>query len=165
MTSIYVNWGESKVKLTWNRHLMPQRALITSVHGFCFRGSELLLVDLNHRGWDIPGGHIEPEESPEQCFRREALEEGYVEGNSELLGAVTVDHSDNPLWNESGPYPLVGYQVFYGMKILRLLPFEAQYESSRRMFVPPQDVSSYYEGWNALHQEMLDNALSQFAPF
>lgn len=46
MTTKYVNWGESKGKLTWmlNKQLPPIE-LITSVHGFCFKGDKLLLVN------------------------------------------------------------------------------------------------------------------------
>lgn len=68
MKSKYVNWGGSKVKLTWKRDSqLPPRKLITSVHGICFKEEKLLLVNLNHRGWDFPGGHIEHEENPEDC--------------------------------------------------------------------------------------------------
>ena len=60
MTTIYVNWEDAKVELTWQRDTqLPITHLITSVHGFCFRENKLLLVDLNHRGWDFPGGHID----------------------------------------------------------------------------------------------------------
>ena len=89
MTTTYVNWGESRVKLTWKRdNQLPINEFITSVHGFCFRENKLLLVDLNHRGWDFPGGHIEPNETPKQCFKREAMEEGYVQGKCKLLGIL-----------------------------------------------------------------------------
>jgi len=90
MTTTYVNWGESRVKLTWEKNsVLPPYDLITSVHGFCFREDQLLLIDLIDRRWDFPGGHIEPEETPEECFKREALEEGYIEGECELLGYIT----------------------------------------------------------------------------
>jgi hypothetical protein len=53
LTTTYVNWGGSRVKLTWeNNDKLPQNNLVTSVHGFCFQNKKLLLVDLNQRGWD-----------------------------------------------------------------------------------------------------------------
>ncbi|MEK9197083.1 NUDIX hydrolase [Ureibacillus sp. 179-F W5.1 NHS] len=157
MTTTYVHWGESKVKLTWKKsEVLPQRHLITSVHGFCFQGGNLLLVHLNKRGWDFPGGHIESGESPENCLKREVLEEGYVEGESQLLGYIIVDHSENLFWTESSPYPKIGYQLFYKMTITKLLPFEGKFESSKRMFINPQDISAYHHEWNILYQHILD---------
>jgi len=95
LTTTYVNWGESNVKLTWEKNnLLPPDHLITSVHGFCFQEDPLLLVDVNHRGWDFPGGHIEPGESPEDCFKREAQEEGYVEGKYESAQRMFVNPND-----------------------------------------------------------------------
>lgn len=60
MTTTYVNWGTSRIKLTWVKStVIPQYDLITSVHGFGFMEDQLLLVDLKGRGWDFPGGHID----------------------------------------------------------------------------------------------------------
>ena len=40
------------------------------------------MTNLRQRGWDIPGGHLEPGETPEAAMRREVLEEA---------GAVLAD--------------------------------------------------------------------------
>ncbi|THE13038.1 NUDIX domain-containing protein [Bacillus timonensis] len=162
MTKKYVNWGSAKVKLTWNPvPQLPPRELITSVHAFCFKDGKLLLVKLQDRGWDFPGGHIELNESPEECIKREAYEEGYVTGRCYQLGYIVVDHSENLNWNESSPYPKVGYQVFYRMDIDALHEFLEMYESKERLLIDPNDVKKYYVHWNELYQEILDLALSQ----
>ncbi|MDP4147600.1 MAG: NUDIX domain-containing protein [Bacillota bacterium] len=161
MTTMYVNWGESKVKLTWKRdNQLPIQDLITSVHGFCFHEDKLLLVDLIHRGWDFPGGHIQSTENPEQCFKREAMEEGYVDGECHLLGYIIVDHNNNPNWDEESPYPKVGYQIFYRMNIEQIYTFEAEHESAQRIFINPKDVADYYHDWQELYQEILNYASS-----
>lgn len=160
LTTKYVNWGGSKVKLTWKRDVqLPQRALITSVHGFCLKEGKLLLVKLNHRGWDFPGGHIEQEETSEECLRREAYEEGYVTGKTFLLGHIIVDHNENSKWDVKSNYPKVGYQVFYLMEIDRLHNFLAQFESAERILINPWEVTDYYPNWNELYQDILDDAL------
>lgn len=160
MATTYVKWGEATVKLTWeSTKTLPDYRLITSVHGFCFYNDQLLLVDLHHRGWDFPGGHIEENETTEDCFQREAMEEGYVSGNIQLLGYIVVDHTENPVWDEAGKYPEVGYQVFYRMDIEKLHPFEAEHESAQRKFIPINEVSDYYHAWNELYQEILLEAV------
>lgn len=161
MTSTYVDWGGHKLKLTWKRDLLPARELMTSVHGFCFNDGKLLMVDLDDRGWDFPGGHIEVGEKAEACFKREAMEEGYVVGDCILLGSIEIDHHENPLWNEQSLYPKIGYQVFYKMNITELHPFEAEYESNKRIFISPGDVSSYYKGWHEIYEEILNEARSR----
>ncbi|GGE35106.1 hypothetical protein GCM10011391_12280 [Pullulanibacillus camelliae] len=162
MTTKYMQWGNGKVKLTWKPdRQLPERKRITSVHGLCFKEDQLLLVLLNDRGWDFPGGHIENEEAPEECFKREAYEEGYVSGKCLPLGYIVVDHHENPNWDEKGPYPKVGYQVFYRMAIEDLHEFKAEYESGERMFIEPSKITKYYHDWNELYQEILDEALKQ----
>ena len=158
MTIAYVQWGAQKVKLSWNGKTGPD-GIVTSVHGFCFDRNQLLLVNLKKRGWDFPGGHVEEGESPEACLAREAMEEGYVKGVSQFIGSLTVDHSENPNWNEQSAYPKVGYQLFYRMEIRDVLPFKAEHESIDRMFVDPYQVGAYYKGWNEVYQAILEAAL------
>ncbi|MFC7370289.1 NUDIX hydrolase [Fictibacillus iocasae] len=160
MTTAFVNWGESRVKLTWEEtSLLPANDFITSAHGFCVKENKLLLVNLCDRGWDFPGGHMEPGERPVDCFKREALEEGYVAGDCELLGYITVDHSENPAWTENSRYPKIGYQVFYKMDIKEWLPFEGKHESVQRKLIDPTEVSLYYRNWHVVYQGILDCAL------
>lgn len=152
----YVDWGGGRIRITWMENApLPPADLVTSVHGFCFHDGKLMLVDLNHRGGDIPGGHRDPGESPEETFIREAREEGYVEGRCTYLGCSEISHEENPEWKPGGKYPKVGYQVYYRMEIDRLLPFEAEYESSHRFFVDPADAPRHHHNWNPMLDQIL----------
>ena len=161
MDYIYIDWGASRVKLTWKSNIpMPEKHLLSSSHGFCFYDGKLLMVYLKNRGWDFPGGHLELGESPEACFKREAMEEAYVEGKCTHLGCLKIDHHDNPAWDENSPYPIVGYQVFYKMDIHVLHPFAGQFESNQRIFINPDEVARYYKKWHKVYQFILDDALT-----
>ncbi|WP_152669260.1 NUDIX hydrolase [Paenibacillus sp. DMB20] len=111
------------------------------------------------QGLGYPRRHMEPGETPEACFKREVLEEAYAEGICTLLGHITVDHGDCPNWTESSRYPKIGYQVFYHMDVTRLHPFEAEFESTRRILIDPNEMQRYYKGWNPVHKQILEDSL------
>jgi histidinol-phosphate phosphatase family protein len=150
------------VRLSWRPGTaLPPTEGTSSVHGYCFHEGKVLLVDLSTRGLDIPGGRMEPGETAEECFRREAHEEGYVRGGTcTPLGYLVVDNSNNPNWRPGGRYPQIGYQVMYHMPVTELLPFEGKFESARRIFVAATDVPKYYHGWTGLGQHILRAAVA-----
>ncbi|MBM7578649.1 NUDIX domain-containing protein [Jeotgalibacillus terrae] len=154
MTTTYVKWGEAKVRLSWTESsVMPDERRITSVHGFCFHEGRMLMTDLNHRGWDLPGGHVDEGETPLEAFKREVMEEGYVEGDCRMIGYITVDHRENEHWDPSGRYPQVGYQVFFRMDITKLHPFSAEFEATDRKFVGIKELAEDFNGWNEVYEE------------
>jgi len=102
---IYVNWSGHQLKLTWfQNHRIDDVSKVTSVHGVCFYQGNVLLVHVDGRGFNFPGGHIEKGETPEEAFHREAFEEGYVKGSINYLGAIEVSHEENPLFNANSKY-------------------------------------------------------------
>src|SRR4051812_21424039 len=64
----------NEIALVLDDHLPPLH-LITSALALAFQGQSILMTNLNARGWDIPGGHLEPGESPEEALHREVMEE------------------------------------------------------------------------------------------
>lgn len=135
-----VNWGGHYIKLTWLPQEVVDLQKVTSVHGHCFHQGKVLLVNVAGRGFNIPGGHVERGEGPEDTFHREAYEEGYVEGRIHYLGAIEVNHEENPLYVEGGKYPLIGYQLFYRMDIETCHPFLRENETTTRIWVEPEEI-------------------------
>lgn len=94
-------------------HELPVRERTTAAFLFLFHEDRLLLTNLNSRGWDIPGGHLESGEGPFDAMKRELYEEtGATVSHAELIGYEKILlHAPCP---EEYPYPYPdSYQVFY----------------------------------------------------
>ncbi len=104
----------------------------------------MFMVIENKRGWDIPGGHVEPGETALQTFERELLEEsGYrlLEGAS--LMAILQSNSN----------PTTGIAVYRGMCNPRV--FSPQLETVAARFVPAGELLDIYFGDKAILQDLM----------
>ncbi|MCJ8011942.1 NUDIX domain-containing protein [Paenibacillus sp. KQZ6P-2] len=138
--SIRELWNRHKVKLTWVAGgEQPDPALVTSVHGICLYQGHVLAVHVQGRGFNLPGGHVELEETPEEAFHREAMEEGSVKGTAVYLGKMEVSHEEDEHFDPNGKYPMIGYQLFYRMDITERLPFSREHECLSRIWVEPEE--------------------------
>lgn len=158
MTVLKTMWGKHPVTLEWvSSQTEPAGYTVTSTHGFCFHEGKVILVDLDTRGWDIPGGHMEEGEVPAECFAREAMEEACISGESKMLGYVLVDNRDDPAFDAS-KYPEVGCQIFYRMDVSEVHPWKQDFEASERKSFMPQDVPSNHENWNEIFEAIFKAA-------
>ena len=112
----------------------------STAFGFVFDDDKVLLTLLRDRDWDIPGGVIDPGETPEETAIREVWEETYAKvkiiepiciQEIELLGPKPLRYR----W----PYP-ISVQVYYLCELVELCAFEANNESSERRFFSPQEA-------------------------
>jgi 8-oxo-dGTP diphosphatase len=141
----FVNWGDHRIRLSWiPLHTEIPEYIVTSAHALCFYENRLLLVDINTRGFDIVGGHVEEGETTEQACLREVYEEGYVKGDATFIGYLEVNHCENIHWTPNSKYPKIAYQAYYKVDITEIMPFDAGFETSKRMFVDMDQFSNFY---------------------
>jgi 8-oxo-dGTP pyrophosphatase MutT (NUDIX family) len=139
MKEIYdiVTYNGREIKISWfpgdsYQNFKP----ITQAYGFCFRENKLLMiqsVDLKH--WQVPGGKLEPGETPEDALIREVGEEANILiSDIVYLGAQKVETPDQE----------TVFQLRFAAKIIKLLPRKidpAEGIIARRRFVNPDDFS------------------------
>lgn len=107
-TNSYVPWlpspGEGWLYITDE---LPAREQCGSALGITYIDGRVLLTRLRNRDWDIPGGVIEPGETPEAAAVREVWEETYAKVEIiEIIGfqelELLMPRPDNYRW----PYPI-----------------------------------------------------------
>ncbi|HTE22585.1 MAG TPA: NUDIX hydrolase [Candidatus Limnocylindria bacterium] len=121
----------------------PQGKSISAVFALVFNEAGQLLVIRNERGWDIPGGHVEAGETPEEALHREVAEEAYATiKNARLYMSASADKS----------------MLFYMADVKRLLPFAAEHETDQRRFMHPNELLGLYGGGKP---ELLTHVLAE----
>lgn len=136
---------------------LPPRELVTAAFALAFEGDRFLMTRLTHRGWDIPGGHLEPGEMPLEAALRETYEETCATlGEVKLLGYQRIlIRAPRP---DGYPYPHpVAYQVFYWGRVAKLDPFQETDEVMARGLFSPAEARQI--GWVQQYPELYDAAL------
>ena len=76
---------------------IPENVEIKSALLFAFEDNKFVVADIEGRGWCIPGGHLEKQETAEIAVRREAYEEaGIVVGDLSILGSYLFKPENGP---------------------------------------------------------------------
>lgn len=98
--------------ISWEFYLtneLPPRELCTAVFCLAIHNEEAIILTKTKRGWELLGGHLESDETLEQCLLRESHEEGgYTPETYELFGYRKVI-STKPIPARDGkmyPYPV-----------------------------------------------------------
>lgn len=113
---------------------------VTSVSVIPFnKNGELIVVNLRHRGLDLPGGHVEPgEKTPEETARREVMEEACMTVRDlVLVETIQSDLFDTP-----------SCMLLYAAYVDDLQKFVPSREASERQTVTPDTFIKRYEAGN-----------------
>jgi len=133
-TEYNVEWLPGKNRVEFYRATqIPQKNLITSVHVFAFFDDQILFTKHPERDWDIPGGHIEKNETPKTALKREVYEETCVKlVNLQVFGYIKIILFEK---NTATKYPYPeSYILLYVGNVDSLDPFVGKYETQDRKF-------------------------------
>jgi 8-oxo-dGTP diphosphatase len=136
---------------------MPEQHLVTCAFVLAFKGNDLLLTNLNDRGRDIPGGHIEEGEIPEEAARRELYEEtGATVDTLSYLGFEVIKLFGEKPEGYKYPFPN-SYMFFYCARITSLDEYIQNTESAgRALFNSNQAIKiSWVQDNLAMYEEAL----------
>lgn len=138
---------------------LPPIGLCASSYALVWKDDALLQTDLRkgeraERTLDVPGGHIDQGETPEQAAARETFEETGVRVCNPRLVAykkITI-HSPKPEGYRYA-YP-ISYMLYYRCDVAEETPFAGNHETHGRVWLSPEEYEK--SRWWVGDKEMVD---------
>jgi 8-oxo-dGTP pyrophosphatase MutT (NUDIX family) len=136
---------------------IPNSLSILSAHCVPFTDDrKIVAVDIVGRGIDIPGGHLEDNESAIDALRREIKEEAEITIDTPILVDVWQLSSNNEqLGLSTKPYLLL-----YSATILSIGEFTPSAEVTKRLILSPEDFIANYFGDKGQARILVNKALA-----
>jgi 8-oxo-dGTP pyrophosphatase MutT (NUDIX family) len=125
-----------RFKSEWlRRPFQPPRDLTIQASGICFTIENKITLVRHHKGWLLPGGYPEKEETLEEALIREIAEEACAEViDYEYIGSIKSEEL-TPV--TKGNLPLF-YQARYWV-LIKNGPFIPEFEITERIEVEPEN--------------------------
>ena len=126
----------------------------------CVVKDNSILLSKPQRGWGLPGGHLEHNESPQDCAIREVREETNVEIlDLELIGGWKAEKIKEIELNKR--YPEVSYQLLFFAKPSKINEFIPTEEILERKFVNLDQIQKYHHDFDKF-SEILKYVVNQY---
>ena len=124
----------------------PLRAFAALV--FPWDGEKVLIADIEGRGWCIPSGRVEPNETSLEAVKREALEEaGAHLADLQYIGCYHISERREVRWADC-----------YVGCVTSLVEIGMQEESKGRKFVMIDELPEIYHLWNPLTRMVFEHS-------
>lgn len=139
-------YGRQRLEFFPAPYRAPLRAFAALV--FAWHEDQVLLCDIEDRGWCIPSGRVEPEESSLEAAIREAREEaGAVIEYLQYLGCYRITEREEVRWAD-----------VYAGDVSELQDLEPAFESRGRKLVFPCELPDLYHLWTPLTEELFQHS-------
>jgi len=125
---------------------LPHLNQVSAVFLIAFDNDQVLSCQ-NERGWDIPGGHVEPGESLIECLQREVEEEAGASFDLAIPFATLA-------FEDSGGLVM----LFYATKHVKLKDFKPLADAFARGFKMIPELLNLYQGDKELLNKILQQA-------
>ena len=114
----------------------PLRAFAALVFPWC--EENVLICNIEDRGWCIPSGRVEPDESSLEAAIREAKEEaGAILQDVLYIGCYRITERGEVRWAD-----------VYVARVVDLVDIPEEFESLGRQILPLEEVPPIYHLWN-----------------
>jgi 8-oxo-dGTP diphosphatase len=124
----------------------PLRAFAALVFPWC--GDDVLICNISDRGWCVPSGRVEPNESSLEAAAREAREEaGAILQDILYLGCYRITERSEVRWAD-----------IYTARVKQLVDIPEEFESIGRQYVTLDQLPEIYHLWNPLTQAVFEHA-------
>lgn len=123
---------------------MPEGIPVTSCMVITVYDKTHVVISRPERGWGLPGGHVEKDETPQEAAIRELYEEASVGIDPKTLRVIGGWHAKKIRKTEANSkYPDDAYQLLFIAEVTRVDDFVANHESLERKLVPIGEVLNY----------------------
>jgi 8-oxo-dGTP diphosphatase len=117
---------------------------------FPWKEEEVLLCNIEDRGWCIPSGRVEAYETSLDAVKREALEEAGAQLDAiQYIGCYHIREKTEVRWAD-----------VYTARVTGLQEITATEESLGRQFVTMETLPSVYYQWDPQTEMVFDHALT-----